>query len=282
MLILTLLISTLCFIFAPMQEARAGAATPWSSGHKSKARLIAGAVIAQDNSSELYAAVEIALAPEWKTYWRHPGEAGGVPPYMDWSKSTNLATTETLFPAPKRFKDSVGDTIGYKEHIVLPTRIKPANSDKPINLVLDFHYGVCREICIPARAKFTLQVTPAQLHTTPPQLVKALQSIPVAMDKTTRDRPFVTRVELRAMQEKPDLVIDARFPLGLDGADLFVEALDRIYLPMAKRQAQTMPDIVRYRVDLSEGVDLKALTGSRLRFTVVSAAGSAEIEHTLR
>ena len=34
-------------------------------------------------------ALHLRLAPEWKTYWRSPGEAG-IPPEFDWSLNNIL------------------------------------------------------------------------------------------------------------------------------------------------------------------------------------------------
>ena len=35
------------------------------------------------------AALQLTLAPGWKTYWRSPGDAG-IPPSFDWSGSQNV------------------------------------------------------------------------------------------------------------------------------------------------------------------------------------------------
>ena len=73
--------------------------------------------------------VEIMLEPGWKTYWRTPGDAGGLPPAFDWSKSTNLAQAEVLYPAPRRFTDRSGHTIGYEGGLVLPVVLTPERAN---------------------------------------------------------------------------------------------------------------------------------------------------------
>ena len=60
----------------------------------------------------------------WKTYWRMPGDAG-IPPQFDWSGSQNVKSVEVLWPAPQRFIDSGGETVGYKDRVVFPLRIVP-------------------------------------------------------------------------------------------------------------------------------------------------------------
>ncbi len=96
-------------------DAAAEIASPWVDGHSSRVRLVGGASLV---------GIEIELPEGWKTYWRTPGEAGGVPPAFDWSGSKNLASAQVLYPAPKRFSDSSGDTVGYKGTIVLPVLLK--------------------------------------------------------------------------------------------------------------------------------------------------------------
>src|SRR5688572_3192220 len=94
------------------------------------------------------AGLEITLAGGWKTYWRLPGESG-VPPQFDWSRSTNLAAVTVGWPAPRRFHDAAGETIGYRDRVVLPLRVAPVDPQKPVGLALSLFYAVCKDICVP-------------------------------------------------------------------------------------------------------------------------------------
>ena len=51
-------------------------------------------------------------------------------------------------------------TIGYEERMVLPLLLTPVNPAKPIGVRLNFTYGLCREICIPAQQDFALEIAP--------------------------------------------------------------------------------------------------------------------------
>ncbi len=133
--------------------------SPWLDGYKTRARLSAGVTEAQDGS-RLLAFVEVELPEGWKTYWRNPGDAGGLPPAFDWSKSENLAAATVLYPAPKLMTDKAGNTFGYKDRVVFPVEIKPKNAGEAINLVLNLQYGICKEICVPAEAQLTLEIPP--------------------------------------------------------------------------------------------------------------------------
>src|SRR3954466_3952248 len=79
----------------PLSRSEAGpeTASPWVEGHRSRARLLDAG---REGGSRL-AALEIVLAPEFKTYWRTPGDSG-VPPAFDWAASTNVASVEPLWP----------------------------------------------------------------------------------------------------------------------------------------------------------------------------------------
>ncbi|MEM7238343.1 MAG: protein-disulfide reductase DsbD domain-containing protein [Pseudomonadota bacterium] len=89
----------------------------------------------------------LSMAPEWKTYWRSPGEAG-IPPTIDWSGSQNVASTEVFWPRPEVFTSFGMLTIGYQNHVILPVRLTPSDPSAPIELDVSLDLGVCRDICV--------------------------------------------------------------------------------------------------------------------------------------
>jgi DsbC/DsbD-like thiol-disulfide interchange protein len=95
------------------------------------------------------AAVDLTLAPGWKTYWRSPGDAG-IPPRFDWSGSQNLAAVRIHWPAPSVFESNGLQTIGYHDHLLLPVEVQPVDPSLPVTLSLRMELGVCDEICLPA------------------------------------------------------------------------------------------------------------------------------------
>lgn len=95
------------------------------------------------------AAVELQLAPGWKTYWRSPGDAG-IPPTFDWSGSENVKEVRFHWPAPQVFEANGMQTIGYHERLVLPVEITPEDPSRPVRLAVEMSLGVCDEICMPA------------------------------------------------------------------------------------------------------------------------------------
>ncbi len=133
------------------------AASVWSAGTHSAVRLIAGGKTA-DGAYRV--GVEIRLKDGFKTYWRVPGDAG-VPPSFDWAASDNAGSVSVRWPAPKRFVDLGITTIGYKDRVIFPVLIRPADGAKPTTLALKLDYAVCERICIPVKAEVSLKLPDA-------------------------------------------------------------------------------------------------------------------------
>lgn len=93
--------------------------------------------------------IRFVLKPGWKTYWRHPGDAG-APMTVDWSKSENLDVKPFLWPAHKRYVEPWGmDVYGYKDEVIFPAGFSVADPAKPVRLKGTVHYTLCAELCIP-------------------------------------------------------------------------------------------------------------------------------------
>ena len=62
-----------------------------------------------------------------------------------------------MWPAPTKFDDGAGGiSLGYHNQVVLPLRIVPKSTDKPVTLRADINYAVCEKICIPVEASTEL------------------------------------------------------------------------------------------------------------------------------
>ncbi len=102
-------------------------------------------------------AAHIQLKEGWKTYWRSPG-GNGIPPTFNWAGSSNVGAVSFHWPEPRVFNDKSGQTIGYKDELVLPIGITPLKKGEPIAVQGEVIFGVCDDICIPVKAKFSLNV----------------------------------------------------------------------------------------------------------------------------
>src|SRR5262245_7732022 len=102
------------------------------TGLRYSARLVGG----ETRQENWRAGIDITLDKGWRTYWRVPGDAG-VPPQFDWSRSRNVKSITLLWPAPTRFTDEGGESIGYKDRVVFPVDVVANDPAYPIDLALD-------------------------------------------------------------------------------------------------------------------------------------------------
>ncbi len=108
-----------------------------------------------ERSGHHVAAVQIDLAPGWKTYWRAPGDAG-IPPQWQWQVTENVQALGFQWPTPEVSFDNGMRSIGYTGGLVLPVRIVPEDADAPIRLAGTVQIGVCETICIPMDFAFDI------------------------------------------------------------------------------------------------------------------------------
>ena len=177
------------------------------------------------NDGKWSAGVEIGLLPGWKTYWRVPGDAG-VPPHFEWKGSVNLDKVEIEWPAPKRYHDEAGESIGYKDHVVFPMTVTPKDPSKPVQLVLDLFYAVCADICIPGSAKLAVTLSdPAGM----PDDVSLIDNFRHKVPSTVAGP---VRIEQVGVENYEGALVLAVRLAGVDAnakSDIFVEGSDEIY-----------------------------------------------------
>lgn len=263
------------------EPAQQQVATDWVVGYNNKARLVAGRAARDGAQTAVYAGVEIEMPKGWKTYWRAPGDAGGIPPEFDWEGSENLASVEVLYPAPHRLTDKAGDAIGYKDRVLFPIRVTAKDATLPVVINGVVQYGICKDICIPAEAKLQLEVPPAVGPSA--ELRQALTRVPVAKARAGID-PVLANWRLDPNGGKPKLVLTVESAAAKD-VDVFVAAPGGDYIPLPQRADAKSNDTgtaVQFNVDLSDGVDLGALNGKALAVTIVDSRGQSESKITLK
>jgi len=256
--------------------ALAGSASSWQKQHYVKTRLIIDRAEWQSRKDVLMAGIHIKMDPGWKTYWRYPGDAG-LPPRFDWTSSRNLKKSQILWPAPTRYKDSAGISIGYKKEVVFPVVIEPIDPSKPIDLILKMEFAVCADICIPAETNLQLKSGRSGMFSSSykPILSRFLERVPDIKSANTSGLK-VRMTKARLMGAAPYLSIDAEFPAGARGADLFIEGPEGFYLAPAERIAESQNGTVNFKVDLTKGDDPKELKGKTITLTLVSNTAQAQ------
>lgn len=217
--LLTLLAALAAALASPARSQEA-ATSPWSKGDHASLRLIAGATAA---SGKQRVGVEILMAPGYKTYWRSPGDFG-VPPVFDWSGSTNVGGLDVRWPAPERFEDGNGHSLGYVGEVVIPVSVQPADPAKPVMLVLKLDYAVCEKICIPVKGEARLWLEPGVTSVTSPRLESFEARVPAPVKlgpQKTRISVLEAKLDEGAIEPGLRLVLQA--PPEGKVEDVFIE-----------------------------------------------------------
>lgn len=138
-------------------HAAGGKASPWIDFREARVRLV---VPVSPPAQGVIGAIEIRLAPDYKTYWRNVGDSG-VPPQADFSASLGYSGLALDFPFPKSFDDGAGGKAwGYVREVMLP--IRGTLSDGPARLALKLDFAVCGTMCIPLQGEFVLDAANEQ------------------------------------------------------------------------------------------------------------------------
>lgn len=237
-----------------------------AQGFHSRARLISGG----QQGDVWLAGIEITLDQGFKTYWRNPGDSG-LPPRFDWSGSENVAGTEIRYPAPYRHEDAAGVAHVYGKKVVLPIMVRAKEMDKPVKLVLSAEYGVCKDICIPARAEMSLDLTADGPDR---------GAIEAALAKVPRPQALGAQADLSILsvapmaQDKPTFTVTVRAPEGAKPS-LFAEGPENWYL------STSLPDDANRFTVIVEEKPRDASGPVPLRLTLVAGARSVETEVSL-
>lgn len=249
----------------------------WSKGSHSAVRLLDGGPGFRKGARE--AGVEIRLDRGFKTYWRTPGEAG-VPPVLDWSGSSNVASVTVSWPAPIRFEEAGLFSIGYGSDVVVPVTVEAKDPARPVELDLSIAYAVCEKICIPADGKVSLLLEAPALSTPVAQRIAGARDlVPELAEAGAASPPGI--VAVAAAGDGQALLVDAAVPAG-STPDLFVEGPEGWLFgaPASASPADGQgPDgTVRWRVPvLSKPDKSAALDGLAVVLTLVAGESAVEV-----
>jgi DsbC/DsbD-like thiol-disulfide interchange protein len=253
-------------------SAWAADASPWDGDAHASLRLIAGS---RTNDAIARAGIEIRLAPRWKTYWRYPGDSG-VPPRFDFAGSENVKSIEIMWPAPHRFSDESGITIGYKDDVIFPLHIVAQDVAKPVRLRLKADYAICEKICIPAegRAELVLDGRRSELE----QNLAAFEARVPKRARVGDGAPLAVRaVRRETTGDRPRVVVDVAAPDN-GAVDLFAEGPTPDWaLPVPEPVAGAPAGLQRFAFVLDGIPPGGRADGALLTFTLVSPSGAVEV-----
>lgn len=220
------------------------------------------------------AGLSIALDPGFKTYWREPGDSG-VPPVFDWSGSRNVARVEVEWPAPRRFFDGAGWSIGYKDDVVLPLRIVAKDPGAPVVLDLRLDYAVCEKLCIPTGVHVVRELTESAEDAA--LLAPFVARVP--REVAPGEEAAGLRLETAGIDGQGDDVTVVALIAGEGLEDVFIEGESGWYFDRAELTRES-DGRTRVRIPVAERPkDAAEKTSARL--TIVGSAGAISVTATL-
>lgn len=254
----------------------AEAETPWLALHNARTRLVASAWIDEAGQSRHLAGLEIEMAPGWKTYWRNPGDAGGVPPSIAFEKSHNVASATVELPAPKRFAEAYGSTIGYANRVLFPIRVEVADAERPSRLTLTAYLGICEEICVPVDFELSLGLDgrAGRATTHLPALTAALARVPRDESGPVELVEFASEAGDGGGAGKLTLVARYRSASDVASGDAFVETQSGIVLPAPAREPRPQQRSARFSFDVPKDL-AEEMTRGPLTITLTSETGGS-------
>ena len=217
------------------------------------------------------AAVRIALDPGWKTYWRAPGD-GGIPPEFRW-RATNLATAAVHFPVPDVFDQGGLTSIGYRDGVILPVVLTPADPGVGISGTLDLAIGVCQAVCVPVEMRLSVDL-PAGPGAEDAAIARALQDRPA-----TAAEAGVGAVDCRVDPIDDGLRLTARIPIPAPvRPDAVTVETGEPGVWVSEAAVTRDGPALTATADLVPGDGAPFLLDrSRLRFTILSAGTAVEV-----
>lgn len=140
------------------------ATSEWIDNQGGRMRLIA---LTPDAEGHIRAALQIEPEPGWITYWREPGQ-GGIPPQITPAAGSGVTLERADYPIPKSIRLGSIQEIGYDAPVTFPLALR-VSGKAPAKLELTAFIGLCKDICIPFQAEYSLPL-PADVQPTSHEL----------------------------------------------------------------------------------------------------------------
>lgn len=210
--------------------------------------------------------LHIQMDPGWKTYWRVPGE-GGIPPSIA-ATGDNAGAFSFDCPLPHRIVAGDGESIGYKDEVVFPWALTPADVTKPVAAAISAFVGVCESVCIPVPVKASLMLEAKPMGTPDTAFLSQWQA------RVPQPGSLVTG--LSAGEEAGAVHIDVE--LAATAEDIFVEGNSMHFYaaPLWHKDRRTA------RLPVHGAKTAGELRGTALRITLATSGGGLEQSVTVR
>lgn len=223
--------------------------------------------IQSDSHAWLLLAWEAELKDGWKTYWRSPGEAGLPVRVFHGGQQIDI-----LYPFPERFELFGLETYGYSKKVTIPFLVSATAG--VVELKADFM--VCKDICVPFEAEYTLQVEPNDAGTivTDTRVRSALNKVPARFGSAPEG------IEIKAVgyAGKPgyqNLIVEATADRPLSKADLLAELDESTQFHTPKTRLLSDGKSVRFVLPVMSTQKGLNLAGKQVRLTMSDGRGNA-------
>ncbi|MEC6997090.1 MAG: protein-disulfide reductase DsbD domain-containing protein [Pseudomonadota bacterium] len=104
--------------------------------------------------------LNFSIKKDWKIYWIYPGDAG-LPPELKILGEKKYTSITPSWPYPEEEVDKLSELVSriYKNNVIIPYKILLSKDYKQTNEIkFELDYQVCKDICIPVKAKFVLDI----------------------------------------------------------------------------------------------------------------------------
>jgi DsbC/DsbD-like thiol-disulfide interchange protein len=125
----------------------------WAENEGGRMRLV---VLPPDAAGHIRAGLQIEPKPGWITYWREPGN-NGIPPQITIAPQSGVTLDAISYPVPKRIFSGKVEDIGYAAAVTLPLSLTSWKAG-PVVIDATAFIGICKDICIPFQAHFSLNL----------------------------------------------------------------------------------------------------------------------------
>ena len=210
------------------------------------------------------AALQLDMAPGWKTYWRQPGDSG-LAPRFDFSQSVGVQAFEVFYPTPEISWLGSSRNIGYDTQVIFPLQLS-VDRAADITLIGRIEIGVCRELCIPVTLDLSANLSAQAPVDLLIESARAAVPKPGAAQLTCAFSAAEDGMELIITVPSPERAFDAA-AIELDNPRLWVTT------PQLEMQAGRL--IVTARIMTPTGEPM-AIGRERVTTTLFSPEGAIE------
>mgnify|MGYP001184440270 FL=1 len=231
------------------------------------------------NKNNFYIGLEFNLKPDWKIYWRQPGDSG-MPPTLDFSSSKNLKSFELQWPYPiKEWEAANILTNVYKNNVIIPIKLSVIDVTKTLYLNTMLSFQVCKDICIPIETNLFLKLYPGEAELTDKfhNIELALSKVPVEYKKTGIKNILINKHSKNALIINIENAIN--FPSG--PLEVFLENGDHYIKILKINILENFNNNIKAKLVLEDAVDnYKKINITLVKGNLVASADSINIKES--